>query len=249
MGQSQFDDILNPESNLGWIFGDPFDQTFSVFPDAVNPSALSAETTGTDNHGDPRLEEKQLAKGQDISPLPDPTPQDRCSPNDPWPMEWHSTAAPCLVLPKLGNTGQEFHARHYPTTAIDSSLSAKLQETLRLPMLRSPWQPISFREFPSEAKLNHCIDMYFVHFQQILPIIHRPTFDPAKFPLVTLTMACIGACYTAFDGAKAFADALSEFNRRLLVFMVADHSLLKKLELTLYLRLKQIRDSPGQRVL
>jgi hypothetical protein len=57
--------------------------------------------------------------------------------------------------------------------------------------------------------------------EQWVPIIHQPSFDPAKEPVLTLAMIVIGACYTDFEGAVAFSIALSEFTRRLLVFMVS----------------------------
>ncbi|KAJ9604695.1 hypothetical protein H2200_010809 [Cladophialophora chaetospira] len=214
----QLDDFnISSESNLGWIFGD-FPESFTGLVESGDSAGTTISDTTKLNLPLAQDSHHNLAHEEMLSPLPTPIPQDRCHPNDPWPMEWHSTPAPRLVLPKLGAPGEEILARHYPTDRIDAALSTMMQEILRLPMERSPWQAVLV-DFPDHAKLDHCIDMYWVHFQRILPIVRRPTFDPAKSPLVALAMACIGACYTAFEGAKAFADALSEFNRRLLVFM------------------------------
>ena len=60
----------------------------------------------------------------------------------------------------------------------------------------------------ADKKLKHC------------PVIHRPTFDPAKEPIVTLAMVANGACYTHYHNVQTFANALSELVRRLLVFKV-----------------------------
>jgi hypothetical protein len=54
----------------------------------------------------------------------------------------------------------------------------------------------------------------------MLPVIHRPTFNPEKDPVVTLAIVCIGSRYTEYKGAHTFANLLSELTRRVLLFMV-----------------------------
>lgn len=52
------------------------------------------------------------------------------------------------------------------------------------------------------------------------PIIHRPTFVPEESLVVTLGIVSIGACFSGITGCHAFANSLSELNRRLLIFLV-----------------------------
>ena len=53
-----------------------------------------------------------------------------------------------------------------------------------------------------------------------VPILHRPTFDPGKEPVITIAVIAIGASFTQFEGAHAFSNCLMELSRRLLVYMV-----------------------------
>ena len=52
-------------------------------------------------------------------------------------------------------------------------------------------------------------------------MIHRPTFNPGADLVLTLSMCAIGVLYSGLDGAKAFAQSLSELLRRRLIFMVS----------------------------
>ena len=51
-------------------------------------------------------------------------------------------------------------------------------------------------------------------------MVHRPTFDPAAHPVLTLSMCLIGVFYSDFENARAFGKSLGELLRRLLLFMV-----------------------------
>ncbi|KEF51214.1 uncharacterized protein A1O9_12717 [Exophiala aquamarina CBS 119918] len=216
------------DTNLGWIFSNNFEDIFASIP----PSPGAAEPKATVGLPVERPELQKFQTGDlllndldtqiAIPDLPLPTPRDRCSPDDAWPMEWHASTEQRLVLPSLGQSsdGQliEFGS-FYSLSPITETTRATMSGSIRIPLQRIPWQAVSLANFPSKEKLDHCIDLYFRHFDYIFPILHRATFDPAEFPLLTLSAACIGACYTTFYGAQTFSNSLSELIRRLITFM------------------------------
>ncbi|RFU25958.1 hypothetical protein B7463_g10388, partial [Scytalidium lignicola] len=155
--------------------------------------------------------------------LPTPDPQDGSPPDDPWPMEFHASPSQRIILPPLGEATEPYQTqKHYSTRVLSSSVHSALRHGIELPSERSPWRSVAVESFPNQQTLDHCIDMYFVHFHQTLPIIHRPTFDPGESLIVTLAIISIGACHSDLEGCDVFASAVSELTRRLLVFM-AEH--------------------------
>lgn len=94
-----------------------------------------------------------------------------------------------------------------------------MESWLRMPLEQNMWDAVSLQAFPSKERLDQCVDLYFAQFDQHCPVVHRPTFDPAQEPAVTLAMVTLGACFTSFSGAPAFSNALSELVRRLLIFL------------------------------
>ncbi|KAL6228769.1 fungal-specific transcription factor domain-containing protein [Aspergillus navahoensis] len=153
-----------------------------------------------------------------------PQPRDTLDYGDPWPLETPRPPPRHISLPPLGSDQQESSSRgrYYTLMPINDRTWHALQKCIQLPFEHNTLQSLSLDNFPSKEKLNHCIDLYFAHFQPTLSFIHQPTFDPGKDLVVTLAMISIGACYTEFAGAKAFSITLSELIRRLLVFM-AEH--------------------------
>jgi hypothetical protein len=166
--------------------------------------------------------------------------EDSCSPDDPWPMEWHAESLQRpLELPVLG-VKEGYDAQIFNTFfspwSLKSTTVDQFARYLKMPAQRSPWQPANLKHFPSKELFEHCIDRYFAQFQkvhhlilllvgklkdeQVWPLIHRPSFDPDKDPTVTLAVVSIGALYTHLSDAKSFSNTLSELNRRLLLFMV-----------------------------
>jgi hypothetical protein len=173
--------------------------------------------------------------------LPSYRPRNRCDPDDPWPMEWYAVDMQRSELPMLGRPEEPDPnaGSYFGMDPISSSTREKMKDTARLAFERTLWPSINLDNFPSRSKLDHCIDLYFAHFHPVsfrfwsrrqvgkliitktFPIIHRPTYETAKDNVVvTLAIACIGACYTEFDGARSFSNAFSELNRRILLFMV-----------------------------
>ena len=147
-------------------------------------------------------------------------PSSRALTEDPWPFHWHATPSQAIVLPQLSSDDTRLiRPRHFSTRNVQNSTRNELRRALCVPLEKGLWNPVSVDGFPSIDTLDHCIDLYFKHFDWILPIVHRPTFDPAQYPLVTLVIICLGANFSDFHGARAFSNALSELIRRLLLFI------------------------------
>jgi hypothetical protein len=83
-------------------------------------------------------------------------------------MEWHSAPAQHLILPTLGAVDENStEARYYPTVPVNDAARANMQYSIRLPLERVPWQVVSLANFPRNAKLDRCINLYFAHFERV----------------------------------------------------------------------------------
>lgn len=177
---SPFDDT-DFNSNLAWIFEDDLGGQLTNPPDLSSslnaydlhdsqllpifapPTALSStrQSINGDNQGE---------NEENLEELPVPNPQDGCSPDDPWPMEWHSGPTQRhLVLPSLGDESQNDNqcSRFFNVPRISSSTCVALQRCIQLPFNSNPWRSINLDRFPSKEKLDHCIDLYFAHFHPV----------------------------------------------------------------------------------
>lgn len=77
--------------------------------------------------------------------------------------------------------------------------------------------------FPDQAVIADFVNMYFTHFHNILPVVHRPTFCIDRCPSTMLiAMVSIGASYSNMKNAKNFADNLSALCKRSLSWMVSE---------------------------
>ncbi|KAH8815524.1 hypothetical protein F5884DRAFT_772680 [Xylogone sp. PMI_703] len=221
---------VNIDWNLEWIFNSKFDESFQPIEPSVsvdngpdnspdrfsegNDAGIECSTPlYNEQHMNTELSERNA--GQLHSRY-----QHRRGSNGTWPVDWKAGPGRISTLPALGALDQDFKAlKHFPTLSITESTIAGLQDSFNLHLAKSPWKPVSLAGFPSKEKIDHCIDMYFKYFDWILPVVHRPTFDPGKDPVVTLAIIATGACYTEFKGARAFSNVLSELLRRLLLYM------------------------------
>lgn len=163
------------DTNIDWILNGTFE---NAVPQFLGPSSAGWLTDGfqtptgpASNREDQEPEELPFSGARHIllPGLPAPIPRDRCLPDDPWPMEWHAQATQLSALPPLGNRDYEhsYFARYFPTPPISPSTIADFHDSLQLPLQRSPWQAVTLDVFPSEQKLDHCIDMYFKHFNWV----------------------------------------------------------------------------------
>jgi hypothetical protein len=81
------------------------------------------------------------------------------------------------------------------------------------------WSPVDVAAFPSARTLSICINLYFRHFHETLPIVRRSTFQSAEAsPVLLLSMAAIGATYSK-NGLTGVAVALNELCRRAIAYL------------------------------
>lgn len=160
-----------------WIFEDNLDDVFQSTLPSPWHDLLATDfdfSTGKDEAQPPETLEQEDweidESSEEIDELPQPTPQDRCNPDDVWPMEWHAASAQCLTLPNLEPSNQDLDMKtgsFYPIQSVTESMRARLLNSVRLPLERVPWQTTSLANFPSKDKLDHCIDLFFRHFDRV----------------------------------------------------------------------------------
>ncbi|KIW16773.1 hypothetical protein PV08_03963 [Exophiala spinifera] len=210
-------DATDFHSNLDWLFetmsGDDsagvadfympndvvnnFNQT--QVPDDRSPASPSSQEPHQNDNETLNDRTSPSEGDQAIPDLPSiPHCEDSCGPDDPWPMEYHAVHSQrSLELPELGADGEEtsqFFSHFFSSWALQPSTVDALTHYMQLPTQRSPWQAV-------------------------WPLIHQPSFDPDQDPTVTLAVASVGALYSPWSAAKAFSNAMSEINRRLLLFL------------------------------
>ncbi|KAM3447503.1 hypothetical protein MY3296_008683 [Beauveria thailandica] len=145
------------------------------------------------------------------------------------PMSRHrQPERPAKTLPALAGGPQEPFPIHFSIPPTTYATRKNLENYLQLPLTHSLWTPMSIVQFPSAPELDYLIDLYFVNFDTLLPMIHRPTFDLGAYPVLTLSMCAIGVLYSDFDNARAFSKALCELLRRLFVCMSEQNAMVTR---------------------
>lgn len=80
------------------------------------------------------------------------------------------------------------------------------------------WPVVDVSLLPSTRTLSLCINLYFRHFHDTLPILRRSNMQIADTPpILLLAMAAIGAMYSS-DKYGGLAIALNELARRVIVY-------------------------------
>jgi hypothetical protein len=182
-------------SNLDWLFdnmsGDDFtdggdfylgSNTFPADEHIDQPSAIRAPPEPT--HGDGHMSKGATTPREPEAAILDlptiPHSEDNCSPDDPWPMEWHAEfSQKPLELPDLGADDDEenqYFSRLYSSWSLRPSTVDALFHYIRLPTQRSPWQSVNLKHLPSKEKLEYCIGLYFAHHHQVrsLSVSNQP---------------------------------------------------------------------------
>lgn len=81
------------------------------------------------------------------------------------------------------------------------------------------WPVVDVTLFPSTQTLSVCVNLYFRHFHDTLPIIRRSKMRTSDAPpILLLAMASIGAMYSR-DKLSGLAIALNELTRRAISYM------------------------------
>ncbi|KAK4056994.1 hypothetical protein OIO90_001894 [Microbotryomycetes sp. JL221] len=137
---------------------------------------------------------------------------------DPWPLSYRPTekterldkGASRAASPRPGVPGGAPHQpSHVPsvTASTRARVADKVREIGEVD-----------RFVPKLELLDLFVQLYFEHFGPVLPMLHKPTFDPNTCPsFLLLAVASVGARY-AYDrvmGAKMHGHALTEIARRM----------------------------------
>ena len=172
------DDSQTYADSFGWIFEDGVDDVFPSMAPSPRLDLLGVNLESTIQSRDAEQPRNSVpadgqlsgAVSEELDDLPQPTPLDRCSPDDVWPMEWHAASNQRLTLPVLGLHPGDYDitlGSFYHLTHISEDARNRLLNSMRLPLERVPWQTVSLANFPSKEKLDHCLDMFFRHFDRV----------------------------------------------------------------------------------
>ncbi|KFY26674.1 hypothetical protein V493_03945 [Pseudogymnoascus sp. VKM F-4281 (FW-2241)] len=138
--------------------------------------------------------------------------------DSPWPHVYKpNTADSQLNLPSiLQRSRPTLRGTHFDRVG-DSTREAMLS---LISISHQPqWPVVDVAAFPSTQTLSVCINLYFQHFHETLPIFRRSTFRIAETaPVLLLAMTAIGAMYSR-DGLTGLAVAMNELTRRSISFM------------------------------
>ncbi|KAF5636967.1 cytochrome P450 monooxygenase [Fusarium tjaetaba] len=127
-----------------------------------------------------------------------------------------------LVIPQLGGNGDKSlrYGSHFQMPKVVEAQRSQLLDSAQAILERPLWKAVSLANFPSKAKLDHCIDLFFVHFRPPISFIHRPTLNPTTISeVLLLSIVAIGARFSSMPGARIFANSIAELNRRILLVM------------------------------
>ncbi|KFZ03327.1 hypothetical protein V502_11042 [Pseudogymnoascus sp. VKM F-4520 (FW-2644)] len=138
--------------------------------------------------------------------------------DSPWPHVYKpNTADSQLNLPSVSQRSRPTLSGTHFDRVGDSTREAML--SLISISHQSHWPVVDVAAFPSTQTLTVCINLYFQHFHETLPILRRSTFRIAETaPVLLLAMAAIGAMYSR-DGLAGLAVAMNELTRRSISFM------------------------------
>ncbi|KAG9502145.1 hypothetical protein J7337_004970 [Fusarium musae] len=153
-----------------------------------------------------------------------------------------------LIIPLFGGDSDRSlrYGSHFQMPKVEVAQRSQLLNSAQTILERPLWKAVSLANFPSKAKLDHCIDLFFVHFRPPISFIHRPTLNPTTLSeVLLLSIVAIGARFSSMSGARIFANSIAELNRRILLVMVSklgDALILKDaLKLSHIFRMNKIR--------
>ncbi|PNP76440.1 hypothetical protein FNYG_10226 [Fusarium nygamai] len=129
-----------------------------------------------------------------------------------------------LIIPQLGGDSDKSlrYGSHFQMPKVVEAQRSQILNSAQTILERPLWKAVSLANFPSKAKLDHCIDLFFVHFRPPISFIHRPTLNPTTIPeVLLLSIVAIGARFSSMTGARIFANSIAELNRRILLVMVS----------------------------
>lgn len=166
------------DTNFAWLANNSFDDV-AYIPDFLQYDLSAVSEAASANATVPinvPFSDAIIGQTMNISlssepsklgrPIPDPNEHD--APEDRWPMEWRAVPVQIHRLPVLERSllGVTFPS-HFLLPKLDTSSLDRIKCIMQLPQERSPWQTVSIADFPSGGQLDHCLDLYFLHFDAV----------------------------------------------------------------------------------
>lgn len=87
---------------------------------------------------------------------------------DRYPMQWLAAQPKCLTLALLGpSKSSSAFSSYFSLPRISSRGALVLEDILKAPYERLVWPLVSIPSFPPSEDLDHCVDLYFAHFDKV----------------------------------------------------------------------------------
>ncbi|OAQ75458.1 fungal transcriptional regulatory protein [Purpureocillium lilacinum] len=144
--------------------------------------------------------------------------RDAQPPDTPWPHVYRpsETDSQLSLSPIVQSTPSIFRD---PNLDFIKESSREAMMTLVSTTNQPNWPVVDVTLFPSTQTLSVCVNLYFRHFHDTLPIIRRSKMRTSDAPpILLLAMASIGAMYSR-DKLSGLAIALNELTRRAISYM------------------------------
>lgn len=143
----------------------------------------------------------------------------------PWPLSWTPRQTDA-GLPATEATGvlecvlEMEHFAHVGRLSLDkyTEIVENLQNHADQPIYQSFGNPV----LPSPEVMNSFIQLYFEHFHDTMPFIHKPSFDPSKEHwILVLAVAATGCRFSQVPRSDLYALKLTELVRRSIMVVVS----------------------------
>ncbi|KAH8698650.1 fungal-specific transcription factor domain-containing protein [Talaromyces proteolyticus] len=206
---SLFEFPMDPsESFFGWDMDESELDTLNIPPLGFIPTGDVQPGTYTAS-GAPEIRELSSMEPSELI-------RDAQPPDTPWPHVFRpSQQDNQLDLPPPVNQKARLGLQGPVIDGIEYSTRQEIISLIHTAH-RPQWPLVDLSFFPSNETLTSCVNLYFRHFHETLPIIRRSTFRKTDAPpILLLTMAAIGAVYS-HDGLSGLAIALNELARRVI---------------------------------
>lgn len=147
--------------------------------------------------------------------------------SSPWPLSWTPRQMDA-GLPATEATGINHSVLEMENFAHVGRLSfAKYEEIVEnleshanQPIYQSFGNPV----LPSAEVMNSFIQLYFEHFHDTMPFIHKPSFDPSKEHwILVLAIAATGCRFSQVPRSDLYGLKLTELVRRSIMVVVSQH--------------------------
>lgn len=178
----------------------------------------STEDFGRRTEARPRKDSMDTAYPSEISDESPDAPS-------PWPLSWTPRQMDA-GLPATEATGvldcvlEMEHFAHVGRLSFEKyeEIVENLQNHANQPIYRSFGNPV----LPSAEVMNSFIQLYFEHFHDTMPFIHKPSFDPSKEHWIfVLSVAATGCRFSQVPRADLYALKLTELVRRSIMVVVS----------------------------